>query len=298
VPVFLWAPWYPGHDQAGWRRDVGDHTDYGRVKSYSVNTGCAIGATEDEAVLHALNECVERDAFSLFLLRCVHDGATPPRRIARHVLPADAAALLADADAIVGHTVELFDLTTDFGVPVVLVFDRRDGAGPRGRYGLGASLLPRHALRRAVGELVQTALIARQLDNTAADALIHRALGRHPRLLAAATMRLPDTAVDTPATARRFGTNGAPDPAANTAPGGAVDAHPGLAAAPVAAQRRAVTERLLAAGHDVLVRPLVTLAHGTTVVQVQCPGLERFHLVVEGHVALPGARARRLRRAG
>ncbi|MGM1065686.1 YcaO-like family protein, partial [Saccharothrix sp. Mg75] len=275
VPLFLWAPWSTSGERAGWRRGLGDDTDYARVKSYSVNTGCAIGATEDEAVLHALGECAERDAFSLFLLRCVHDRATPPRRIARHLLADDTADLLAAADDVLGGRVDLVDLTTDLDVPVVLALDR-GGPGPaRHRYGLGASTSSGHAVRRAVGELVQTALVTRGVDDSATGAAVARALGRHPRLLAAASVDVPDEAVDTPGTAARFGEDVPP--------------------APVPALRREITERVLRAGHDVLVRRLAGLAHGTTTVQVHCPGLERFHLVTAGHVALPGPRARRLR---
>jgi ribosomal protein S12 methylthiotransferase accessory factor len=278
VPLFLWAPWSTGPDRAEWRRSVGDDTDYGRVKSYSVNTGCAIGATEDEAVLHALGECVERDALSLFLLRCVHDRARPPRRLARALLSGDLVDLLLAAEEVIGGELELFDLTTDLDVPVVLALTRHAPGPAVGRHGVGASSSPAHAVRRAVTELVQAVLVARRSDLLRHEAAVTRALGRHPELLACARLELPGTAVDTADTAARFTRD------------------TGLPA--VAEQRRQLTGRLLDAGHDVLISRLATLPHGTTAVHAHCPGLERFHLVLGGHVALPGPRAGRLRRSG
>lgn len=278
VPLFLWAPWSTAGDRAGWRLGVGDDTDYSRVKAYSVNTGCAIGATEDEAVLHALGECVERDAFSLFLLRCVHDRAVVPRRLARALLSEDLGDLVVAAEEVVGGEVELFDLTTDLDVPVVLALVRHTSGPAVARHGLGASLSAAHAVLRAVTELVQVVLVARGLDLLAHDAAVTRAVGRHAGLLACARLEVPDVVADAAETAVRFSRD--------------------TVTASVAQLRGQITERLLAAGHDVLVGRLVTLPHGTTAVHVHCPGLERFHLVLDGHVALPGPRARRLRRTG
>ncbi|WP_444961532.1 YcaO-like family protein [Nocardiopsis sp. M1B1] len=292
VPVFLWAPWYPvpGGEAARVRRAFGDTAEYRSAMSYSVNSGCAIGATRDEALLHALNEWVERDAFSLFLLRSVYDGGPMPARVAREALPGRLRAHLDRARDLVGGPVVLLDLTTDLGVPVVMAYapERRDGA-PDHRYGLGASLSGELAAERAVTEFVQGELLARVVaeQSAATDASgpfarlvadhdvaagVGARLAGQPRLLACAMLDFAD----------RIG----------EAPPGAVPPETVPPGTGVPLQRAAVVERLTAAGHRVAAHPLRELEHGTVVVQVQCPGLERFHLVTKGHVALPGARGR------
>jgi len=45
-----------------------DELDYTSLSEMPTNNGTAIGATFEEAMLHAINELVERDAISCFLL--------------------------------------------------------------------------------------------------------------------------------------------------------------------------------------------------------------------------------------
>nr|WP_246422029.1 YcaO-like family protein [Nocardiopsis mwathae] len=277
VPLFLWAPWYPlpTGPAAARRTRIGDTTDYRRALSYSVNTGCAIGATRDEALLHALNEWAERDALSLFLLCAVHDRGPLPARLDPASLPPGPARDLRQAAATLHAPVTLLDLTTDIGIPVVLAHapPLPDGAP---RYGIGASLSPATAAHRAIGELVQDHLLARTAEGPGTGAAARARVADHPRLLACARLAIDD---------RLPGAPWAPLPPDDTAAAGA----------PVADQRAEVVRRIGAAGHRVAARDLAVLAHGTTVVQVQCPGLERFHLITGGHLALPQERGRRLR---
>lgn len=301
-PLALWAPWYPPPTEAMARERarLGDTADYRPALSYSVNTGCAIGATEDEALLHALNEWAERDAFSLFLLRGVHDGGPLPARIPPEALPASLGERLDRAAALVDGPVVLLDLTTDLGIPVVMAYAPEAAADTAHRYGLGASLSGETAVERAVTELVQGALLARVVaahdreaalrdrragrltfarvvaDHDIADAVRAR-LAAHPRLLACAHLDFADRLHEAPLTGM---------PPETVPPGTSVPR-----------QRAAAVERIGSAGHRVLAHTLKELDHGTTVVQVQCPGLERFHLITKGHLALPGPRARRLRRS-
>ncbi|MDA2804674.1 YcaO-like family protein [Nocardiopsis suaedae] len=305
VPLYLWAPWYPvpTAGMARYRAELGDTADYAHAMGYSVNSGCAIGATFDEAALHALNEWVERDAFSLFLLRSVYDGGPMPGTVDPGALPDLARARLRHAEEVVGARVAVLDLTTDLGVPVALAYAPGLAGGAARYYGMGASLSGATAVDRALTEFVQGELLARVVDDQVAEgpradddgrpaehptfdrlvadhdiaAGVRRRLRGHPRLLACAHLDFADRLAEAP-------TVGAPPDAVPEGTG-------------VAAQRAAVVERLADAGHRVLARELAVLEHGTTVVQIQCPGLERFHLVTKGHLALPGARGRRLRAA-
>ncbi|MEV2277142.1 YcaO-like family protein [Nocardiopsis sp. NPDC049922] len=298
VPVYLWAPWYPVSDAAttALRHGLGDTADYRAALSHSVNSGCAIGATRDEALLHALNEWVERDAFSLFLLRSVYDRGPMPATVPDAALPGRLRDQLDRARALVGGPVVLLDLTTDLGVPVVMAYAPASG-GPAAahRYGLGASLWGELAAERAVTEFVQGELLARVVAEQSASGdvsapfarlvadhdtgpAVRARLSGHPRLLACAMLDFADRL--------------------DAAPAGALASDAVPPGTGVAAQREAVVARIAGAGHRVVAHTLAELAHGTTVVQVQCPGLERFHLVTQGHLALPGARGRRRRGRG
>ncbi|PSK95408.1 ribosomal protein S12 methylthiotransferase accessory factor [Murinocardiopsis flavida] len=300
APLSLWAPWFPipTDGMADYRSRVGDTADYRTLLSYTVNTGCAIGATREEALLHALNEWAERDAFSLFLLRSVYDRGPMPARVPDTALPGFLHARLDRASALVGSRVVLLDLTTDLRVPVVMAVAPGLAGGSARYYALGASLSGETAVDRAVTEFVQGELLARVVAEhdtaSAADgrpaerptfdrvvaehdtaSAVRDRLAAHPRLLACAHLDFADRIGEAPLT-------GMP---AETVPRGTG----------VPAQRAAVVARFAAAGHRVGAYTLTKLPHGTTVVQVQCPGLERFHLITKGHLALPGARGRRLR---
>lgn len=297
VPVYLWAPWYtsPTPEGVGVRRGLGDTSDYRSASAYSVSSGCAIGATEDEALLHALNEWVERDAFSLFLLRSIYDRGPMPSQVSRADLPGTLRAHWDRAEELVGGTVTLLDLTSDLSVPVVLAYSHApSGSGPsaKHRYGLGASLWGTLAAERALTEFVQDELLSRVVAEQSAsdersgpfaqlmadhdiEADVYARLRAHPRLLSCALLDFAGRIGESPQ---------GPLPVETLARG-----------ASVFDQRATVVERIAAAGHRVVAHPLQVLEHGTTVVQVQCPGLERFHLITEGHVALPGVRGRRER---
>ena len=309
VPVYLWAPWYapPTDEATAVRRGLGDTADYRSALAYSVNSGCAIGATGDEALLHALNEWVERDAFSLFLLRSVYDRGPMPPAVSRADLPPALRAHLDRAEELVEGPVTLLDLTTDLGVPTVMAYGHRPfgtgsgsgpgtgsdpGTGSKHRYGLGASLWPAVAAERAITEFVQDELLSRMVSEQVAsggrsepyaeliaehdiEADVRARLRDHPRLLACAMLDFADRLPEAPL---------GPLPK-DTVPKGTS----------VPAQHAFVVRRITAAGHRVAAHRLQVLAHGTTVIQVQCPGLERFHLVTQGHLALPGARGRTAR---
>ncbi|WP_040702847.1 YcaO-like family protein [Nocardiopsis ganjiahuensis] len=297
VPVYLWAPWYasPSPEGSAVRRGLGDTSDYRSALAYSVNSGCAIGSTEDEALLHALNEWVERDAFSLFLLRSVYDRGPMPPQVSRAGLPDHLRAHWDRAEELVGGKVTLLDLTSDLSVPVVMAYAHtRPGSRPsaKHRYGLGASLWGTLAAERALTEFVQDELLSRVVAEQSAseertgpfaqliadhdiEADVYARLRGHPRLLSCALLDFTGRIGESPQ---------GPLPEETLAEG-----------ASVSEQRATVVERIAAAGHRVVAHPLKALEHGTTVVQVQCPGLERFHLVTEGHLALPGDRGRRER---
>src|SRR5262249_94287 len=140
VPLFLISP----HYVIGTRLE-GDDFDYSVVLRYSSNSGSAIGATFEEAAIHALNEIVERDAWSLFLLAHFM-GAQ--QRIGRlidpHSLPEELQKLLATAqERASGRNVLLIDITSDIGIPTfVATVDAVRAPEPLHPQGFGTSTYP------------------------------------------------------------------------------------------------------------------------------------------------------------
>lgn len=126
---------------------------------HCASTGTAAGATREEAILSALLEAVERDAF---MLSWVH--RRPGRRI--DVDDDELAAMLrrrlwADRP---GVDARFFDLTTDLGIPVVFGLVRRPSElGPVPCEGLASRLSPRRALRKCIYEAGQTFPVVRNL---------------------------------------------------------------------------------------------------------------------------------------
>ncbi|MFI6744435.1 YcaO-like family protein [Nonomuraea sp. NPDC050451] len=267
VPLFLTDPWYVDRDGAPARRAVGDTYDYLPVLArYSCNSGSAIGVGAAEAGLHALNEVIERDAFSLLLTRAFLGRGYRPTVVDTATLPADLAAAHALAERLAGQPVHLLDITTDLGVPARMAYAV---PGPEGRHrrGTGVSLNAHYAAWRALTEFVQGILVG---DHAGFADL--SPLSPYQPLLACGRFDL---------TSHLSEARLVPYTPPDTTPAG----HP-------VDQLRVLVDRLTAAGHHPYQRIVADLPGGVTVVKVLVPGLERFMLVTQGALVLPGRRAR------
>ncbi|MBK7858024.1 MAG: YcaO-like family protein [Archangiaceae bacterium] len=138
-----------------------------------LSNGLASGNVLEEAVAHALEELIERDAEAIFTFRGKHLEHPMHRDYARldlRTLPERARGLVEQVTAA-GRTVKLIDATTDVGIPVVLC--EIDGA-----CGAGAHSHAERAVLRAITEAVQTSTIhvqgAREdLERGSRDARVH-----------------------------------------------------------------------------------------------------------------------------
>ena len=157
IPLFLVFPQY-----VATVRIAGDDFDYSTVERFGSNSGTAIGATFAEAAIHALNEIVERDAWSLFLLSHFFDARadaheTNGRVVDVGTLPEDLRALVGLASWRAKREVLLVDVTSDLGIPTfAATVDRVFPEEHVYPYGFGTSAYPRYAAYRAITELVQT----------------------------------------------------------------------------------------------------------------------------------------------
>ncbi|MEQ4722193.1 YcaO-like family protein [Nonomuraea sp. B19D2] len=267
VPLFLSAPWYVETDAVRLRELAADDCDYAHLMRYSCNSGSATGVTATEALLHALNEAIERDCLSLLLARAFLGGdGFRPRLIDPETLPYGLARARATAEELTGSPVHLLDITSDIGVPTMLAYTSPTPRHPH-RRGAGTSLDPAYAAWRALAELVQTTLGERLPGAPAGRDLA--GLAAYPALHACGRFDL---------TGLLHQAHVVPFPRA---------AGP---AAPPSGQLRKVAAMLAARGHAAYHRRVRTLPGGVTAVHVIVPGLERFMLVTDGNLVLPGRR--------
>lgn len=252
----------------------GDTFDYASLKRYCCNSGIAIGATWNEAVLHATNECLERDALSLFLLRHFYYQHDQPLLTLKRPLQGEPLAQLwQDAEAELGTTVVVVDISSEFCARTYLAFTS-PGTRPVGLFGSGTSLSAEHAVRRALTELVQLKLSARLPEVAQHIELQKRHLARFPRLQ---RCLLLDT--DQLLARVRQQTVSLPPPGPE--------------------QRLTDQIQLLARNiryhqRELGVSVMYQSGSGTTLANVVVPGLERFYIVSSGNVVIPQARGQAL----
>jgi ribosomal protein S12 methylthiotransferase accessory factor len=118
---------------------------------FKLSTGCAAGATRDDAALRAVLELVERDAAALWWRGGRRGHAVAPDSEAGR-----AAATLLEQLRQGNRTrsTRLLDITSDLGIPVIAAISaREDGHGFA--FGLASRLAPADAARAAIFEMCQ-----------------------------------------------------------------------------------------------------------------------------------------------
>ncbi|MFW9080766.1 YcaO-like family protein [Pseudomonas sp. P2757] len=261
----------PAYIQQRFTRDT---TNYRALQRYASNSGTAIGASYYEAVLHAANECIERDALSLFLLNhFYYQNHLPLRRVARLDQSDSLGRSWADAEQEIGGSIVLLDISNEFKARTFLAFSSAAGALPR-VFGTGCSLDARHAAWRALSELVQLHLAATQTEYRKALGNAQRHLVPFPRLLRCV----------------RF------DPHAllHVCPHREVTLRDPVEQTSLAEQVDYLLRDLHNHGRTPGVCILKQTELGTTLANVVIPGLERFFVVSSGNVVIPQVRGRRL----
>ncbi|MGX7829563.1 YcaO-like family protein [Actinokineospora sp. 24-640] len=266
------------HNQPVFLRDGGyrnwphpeDDLAFRPLWHYTSSAGYAAGTTLFEALVHAVNELIERDAWSCQLARTYFGtGEKDLVVVDPATLTEDLAALCAEVEQLTGASVLIVDITCESGVPAYVVCD---GAAdePIRLIGSGASPVRHYALQRGLLEYLQVRTMFQHgpVDADTEATQIHAALANYPRHLAAARFDVRDLPRRTVAF----------DPA------------DGLSqqAAPEELLRHLVG-RLAAIGVDVFYRELARPG-GITVVDAVAPGLELLDKARAGYPVLPTGR--------
>jgi ribosomal protein S12 methylthiotransferase accessory factor len=128
------------------------------VNFQSTSSGVASGVQYEDAVLSALYELIERDAWTLNQCLIETTGEWPTK-VSLEGLPHQLAVLV-EAMKAGGAYPFLFDVTSNFGIPVfgATLFDPIDSGGLGTFGGYGCSLNPVHAAKRALLESAQSRL--------------------------------------------------------------------------------------------------------------------------------------------
>lgn len=250
---------------------------------YWSSNGFGAGMTVDDASLHALNEVVERDAFSQFLLAAGHGHASgSPIELANGC---DAAsrrlhALSMSVSASTRSSIQLRLLPALAGYVVIAMGTQRDYHGRR-LVGLGSSISVSYAVERALLEYEQECALEHEFDSCA-------------RTLDEDDIADCEWMADYPFLDRCFRLATVPPPTGKPVrlPQGWCPAQSDTATE-LSRQVAAVSAR----GYPVLRRilfydPGPKSAVAATVVQVAVLGAERFHLVRSGVLAEPVGRMR------
>ncbi|MFC9897692.1 YcaO-like family protein [Nocardia sp. NPDC127579] len=264
-PAFARFPWFVQYPVPG--DDIGYHP----YLRYSTNFGTAAGMSESEAILHALLEVVEGDAFSLALLGWTFDANPIAWTINPDDLPGDLQQLCTQFEGVAGCEPVICEITTDIGIPAYCALPVRSPHLVTG--GAGAATTPGYAVERALGEMLQTHVTLTARPER--DAQLRRKLTRlkaWPALESCMTLdgaRLAGIAQHMP---RR--PTGWWDPAPIT----------------VEAQFRSVTQALESAGMPGYYVRWNAADSAVPVVTVLVPGLETFFLSRVGVPMLPTGR--------
>jgi|GEM_PF-2188371 len=150
VPLFFISP-----DYCSASYDL-DEINYETQPVVSTNNGTAIGTSYAEAMIHAINEVIERDAISCFLLSTfVQKDATKISLIEKESIPEEFQALIHDFEVQHNEEILLFDITNDSNIPAfgASLSRQKQKIQP---LGFGASLSNTYALERAILEVQQS----------------------------------------------------------------------------------------------------------------------------------------------
>ena len=118
------------------------------------STGIAIGANFEEAVLHGINDWIERDAYGIFLLTTIIKPKYPARCVKKASLPNALQKHILHIENLHEDELYIIDITTNFNIPAFLVSFTRQKV-PVQPSGLGAALCKAAALELALLEALQ-----------------------------------------------------------------------------------------------------------------------------------------------
>lgn len=143
--------------------DYNKYVNQSSITQIANSTGIAMGASENEALIHGINDWIERDAYGLFLLNTIIKKAKPARVLIKQTLPNNIRNHIELIENTYNDELMLIDITSNINIPSIFVSFTKQGV-PVQPSGLGASLCKDDALQQALFEALQAR--DRYNDNT------------------------------------------------------------------------------------------------------------------------------------
>lgn len=150
---FVWAHSFRNNGPVLVPLDLGFYTSplrtgLNRFIAAEGSSGCSIGNSVEEAILHGIFEVAERDAFMLVWYANLRPHRLDPMESSDPEIRFWCRKLKAD-----GFNVFVVDATNDLGIPAVLVLTIRENQWPHVMCAAGAHLQPEEALKKSLREL-------------------------------------------------------------------------------------------------------------------------------------------------
>lgn len=263
-PLFMLDPRYGRHPCGT------DRTDYSKHAWQACDNGVASGTNITEASIHALNELVERDAHSLFLIEAfIKKKGQRLKLIDKLTLPANQLAIVKKIEQEFDDELMIFDITSDSGIPVMYVSMTRQPLLIQPS-GCGASLYAEYALERALLETLQPVHVQNMKMHDNQHSII-RKLQDYPLLLKAAI-------ADTTALQNHSELSAFRDMAGS-------DSHFSLSD-----QLRIIIDKIQSMNCKIYNLTIMNHTSGFSCVKYVIPEFEQFHLVQTGKRILPKKR--------
>lgn len=164
------------------------------LAKYSSDNGHAAGLSTNEALLHAINECIERDSLGILLYNCFFlDNKNSLPIVNKNSLPEELLIHIKNVESDIGSEIVLVDMTSDIGVTSILCLSVNEYLSAP-LYGMGASLYSQYAIDRAVSELMQRYWLKKnmaseeKIKSTSLIDMRYQALAMHPKHLRCAKL--------------------------------------------------------------------------------------------------------------
>ncbi|CAM3250186.1 hypothetical protein BZK31_27960 [Pseudomonas floridensis] len=232
------------------------------LNKYSSNSGVAFGCSRPEALLHGLNEVVERHVLSkIFMSLCGQHERLMLAFVSTEILD-DIFCKGSDFRSAV-ETMKILIVETIYGVYFSMAIPKRpDGRYPICPIGSGCSVDPRVAVKRAASELLQ----ATQLFDESEKATDFRAYALMRKVPALQPLLQLDVLRNIDLPCKRL------TPSVRMS---------------VTDQMEHMIKKISSTGLRMLSRTVLAFENGCAVTQVYVPGLERFNLIRAGLPVVP-----------
>lgn len=135
-------------------RNVNLENEISTLNKYKSNSGFAIGLSKDEALVHGINELIERDCLSSYFKEVYFQRSEPTRIVDINQLSSKLKMLIDEVEKTIGSEIILIDISKYQGIYCYYAISKNQKNYTPFK-GSGASTISDYALERSLLELLQ-----------------------------------------------------------------------------------------------------------------------------------------------